>query len=48
MFSNGFRHQQAYMSVSFEKEAFAYEKDLAYLQHRKYLSSWPFFLEKFR
>jgi hypothetical protein len=48
MFSNGFRHHQAYLSVSFEQEAFAMEKDLKYLKHRKWLASWPFFIAKFR
>lgn len=48
MFRNGFRHHPAYMSISFEKEAFAMEKDLSYLQKRKWLSSWPFFLAKFK
>ncbi len=47
MFRNGFKHQKSYMSISFEKEAFAMEKDIHYLQHRKWLSSWPFFIEKF-
>lgn len=48
MFKNGFQHQKSYLSISFEKEAFAMEKDLKYLQHRKWLASWPFFLEKLR
>jgi hypothetical protein len=48
MFGNGFIHQQSYMSISFEKEAFAMEKDPGYLKRRKWLSSWPFFLAKFR
>jgi hypothetical protein len=48
MFSNGFRHHAAYMAISFEKEAFAMEKDPGYLQKRKWLASWPFFLAKFK
>lgn len=48
MFRNGFKHQQAYMGVSFEREAFAQERDLGYLKHRKWLASWPFFIGKFR
>jgi len=48
MCRNGFKHHISYMSISFEREAFAYEKDLTYLSHRKWLSSWPFFLDKFR
>ncbi len=48
MFRHGFRHHVSYMSISFEKEAYAHEKDLTYLGHRKWLASWPFFLDKFR
>ncbi len=48
MFGNGFKHHQAYMSISFELEAYAYQNDLAYLQKRKWLGSWSFFIAKFK
>ena len=47
MLRNGFKHQEAYMNVSFEKEAFANQLNLNYLKNRKWLSSWPFFRSKF-
>lgn len=47
MISNGFKHHQAYMNISFEKEAFAHQSNLNYLQTRKWLSSWSFFKAKF-
>ncbi len=48
MFGNGFRHHDAYMAISFEKEAYAMEKDLNYLRNRSWLASWPFFLSRFK
>lgn len=42
MFRNGFKHDKAYRAISFEKEAFAYEKDLTYLQNRPFLASLQF------
>ncbi|MDI1234956.1 MAG: hypothetical protein PSX81_11780 [bacterium] len=48
MFNNGFKHHQAYMAISFEREAFAHQLDLNYLQKRKWLSSWVFFKGRFR
>lgn len=47
MFRNGFRHDDAYMSVSFEQEAFDKQSDLTYLSKRKWLSSWIYFKRKF-
>jgi hypothetical protein len=47
MVSNGFKHQQAYMNISFEKEAYANQYNLNYLSNRKWLSSWSFFKAKF-
>lgn len=48
MIGNGFKHQQAYMNISFEKEAYAHQNNLNYLSHRKWLSSWSFFKAKFK
>lgn len=48
MFRNGFRHFDAYMSVSFEQEAYAAQNIPDYLSHRKWLSSWPFLMRKIR
>lgn len=48
MFLNGFKHHQAYMSISFEREAYAAELNTEYLKHRKWLSSWPYFKAKFK
>lgn len=48
MFGNGFNHQASYMGVSFEKEAYAFERDMTYLGKRTWLASWPFFLAKVR
>lgn len=48
MFRNGFNHQSAYMGVSFERKAYAFERDMAYLGKRNWLASWPFFLAKLR
>lgn len=48
MVRNGFKHQASYMGVSFEKEAYAFERDMAYLEKRRWLASWPFFLAKLR
>lgn len=31
-------HRLAYLNISFEKEAFTYEKQLDYLQHKKWFS----------
>lgn len=39
MFRNGFKHHAAYMSISFEKEAYAHEKDPEYLKQRRFLAS---------
>lgn len=39
MVSNGFKHHKAYMSVSFEKEAYANEANFNYLKSRKFLAS---------
>lgn len=47
MFRNGFKHHEAYMNISFEKEAFAFQYNLKYLENRKWLSSWVFFKAKF-
>jgi hypothetical protein len=47
MVRNGFKHQQAYMNISFEKEAYANQFNLNYLKNRKWLSSWSFFKAKF-
>lgn len=47
MFRNGFHHHKAYMAISFEREAFAYQKDAGYLKKRKWLASWPFFKARF-
>jgi hypothetical protein len=44
MFRNGFKHHDAYMNISFEKEAFANQFNLDYLKKRKWLGSWPYFL----
>ncbi len=48
MLSNGFKHQEAYMGISFEKEAFVNQLDLNYLKKRKWLASWAFFKTKFK
>lgn len=48
MFRNGFRHFDAYMSVSFEQEAYAAQDNPDYLRNRKWLSSWPFLIRKIR
>lgn len=48
MFRCGFKHHTAYMSISFEKEAYAHERDLTYLKKRKWLASWPYFITKFK
>ncbi len=46
MFKNGFRHHTSYMQVSFEKEAFANESKLDYLDTRPFLSSLNYFGKK--
>lgn len=48
MFKYGFKHHKAYMSISFEQEAFAHQSDLKYLEQRSWLGSWPFFIKKFK
>lgn len=47
MLTNGFNHDKAYHSVSFEREAFENEGNPDYLKQRKFLSSWPYFKRKF-
>ncbi len=47
MFRNGFRHHQAYLNVSFEQEAFAHEKDLNYLEVRRFFASRKYLFNKF-
>jgi hypothetical protein len=42
MFRYRFRHQKAYLNVSFEKEAFRFENDLNYLKFRRFLASYKF------
>jgi hypothetical protein len=39
MFKNGFKHDKAYRSISFEREAYANESDFDYLKNRKFLSN---------
>lgn len=46
MFRNGFRHWDAYHSVSFEKEAYAHEKDADYLKKRKFMASLQYITAK--
>jgi len=48
MFRCGFKHHKAYMSISFEQEAYAHQWDLNYLNKRKWLGSWPYFKAKFK
>ncbi len=36
-------HQQAYRSISFEREAYANESNLEYLKNRKLWSFWKYF-----
>lgn len=48
MFNLGFRHFDAYMSISFEREAYDKQADFDYLKTRKWLASWPYFKDKFR
>lgn len=43
MFKNKFKHHISYMSVSFEKEAYANQNNLDYLKTRKWLSSFKYF-----
>lgn len=43
MFKYGFKHDQAYRSISFEREAYAHEGDVNYLKNRKFLSNLKFF-----
>ncbi|MEZ4804129.1 MAG: hypothetical protein R2852_01205 [Bacteroidia bacterium] len=42
MFRYKFRHQQAYSNVSFEREAFKFERDFNYLKSRRFLASYKF------
>ena len=42
MASNGFKHHDAYMSVSFEKEAYANESNFNYLKSRKFLAAFKY------
>lgn len=46
MFRNGFSHHTAYMNISFEKEAFANQFDMQYLNKRKWLASWKYLFER--
>lgn len=39
MLTNGFCHHKAYMSISFEKEAYANQRNLNYLENRSFLAS---------
>lgn len=43
MFRHNFKHHISYMSVSFEKEAYANQNNLNYLKERKWLASWKYF-----
>lgn len=38
----GLPHWEAYRNISFEKEAYACERDLYYLQHRPPFASWRY------
>ena len=40
MFASGFRWYKAYMSISFEKEAYRHGDNLDYLNHRKSFAQW--------
>ncbi len=42
MFRNKFKHHISYMSVSFEKEAYANQDNLEYLKTRKWLASYRY------
>ncbi len=42
LFKFNFKHYPAYMNISFEKEAYANEKNLDYLKTRKFLSNRKF------
>ncbi|MCC6817442.1 MAG: hypothetical protein IT245_00930 [Bacteroidia bacterium] len=48
MITNGFKHQKAYLSISFEREAYEHETNLSYLNNRKWLSSWTYIKRKFK
>jgi hypothetical protein len=48
MFKNGFRHFDAYVSVSFEQEAFDKQSEFSYLNNRQWLASWTYFKKKFK
>ena len=39
-------HYLAYFNISFEREAYANESDLAYLKRRKLFSWWPYRVAK--
>lgn len=46
MFQNGFNHEKAYFSVSFEREAYDNEKNFNYLRGRRFLASLRYFRNK--
>ena len=48
MFKCKFKHEIAYRNISFEMEAYDQERNMDYLKHRPYFSSWKYFKIKIK
>ncbi len=48
MFKCNFKHEIAYRNISFEMEAYDQERNMDYLKHRPYFSSWKYFKIKIK